>query len=227
MTTDIVFAKDLGTANLQKRALERGKKSTDVNTELNELAPNIMEQQILEIMFPQGSKLRFASQYSIKFKKTTITNFLFNDFHKSNKKFIILTGGTGCGKTHGAVAYIASITIPKVQNKVQSHNSCFIKAYELSQLIINKDFSALNKLKNVSNLIIDDLGTEPDGYKGSGFNKEFNHIIDVRHEKQLKTIITTNLRSEKINENYGDRLCSRVNESGGVFETTDNDMRII
>lgn len=64
-----------------------------------------------------------------------------------------------------------------------------------------------------SMLAIDDLGTEP--VEVQTYGNRLNPIIDLlykRYDKQLFTIITTNLTPPEIREKYGSRIADRLNE---------------
>ena len=62
-------------------------------------------------------------------------------------------------------------------------------------------------------LAIDDLGTEP--VEVLDYGNVLYPIVDLltrRYDRQLFTVITTNLTSEEIRAKYGERIADRLNE---------------
>ena len=66
--------------------------------------------------------------------------------------------------------------------------------------------------------MIDDLGQENERDSG-----EIAGILKVREENNLKTIITTNLTSDKIESRYTGRISSRIQK--GIFQVVGEDYR--
>lgn len=130
----------------------------------------------------------------------------------------LLLGGVGSGKTTACVVATAEKMKPGVSAK-------FLTAYDLAFMIHQKDFKALDSIERVSILIIDDLGTEPEGFKGKDFLAHFENLFATRHRKCKRTLITSNLTVDQIKQAYGDRFISRLRQSGQVFETDTKDMR--
>ena len=70
---------------------------------------------------------------------------------------------------------------------------------------------------------IDDLGKEPAEIVDYGnILSPVVDLIEHRYDRQLFTVITTNLPPEKIREKYGDRIADRFNEMVGriIFRNT-------
>ena len=62
-------------------------------------------------------------------------------------------------------------------------------------------------------LLIDDVGTEPYEVKEYGnVYLPFTELLEQRYNRNLTTIITTNLTIADINAKYGARIADRVNE---------------
>lgn len=62
-------------------------------------------------------------------------------------------------------------------------------------------------------LAIDDLGVEP--VETQAYGNIYYPVIDVltkRYDKQLFTMITTNLTPAEIRDKYGERIADRLNE---------------
>lgn len=123
-------------------------------------------------------------------------------------KGLLLTGGTGLGKTHLSLA-IAREVINKGYGVVYTSVPTLISQAEKEHFSYNpeqKD-STINHITNCDLLILDDLGTE--------FFSKFSltaiyNIINSRTLSQLPTIINTNLSVLEIEENYSQRMVSRI-----------------
>lgn len=150
--------------------------------------------------------------------KTAVLNYLFNNFHRSGKPNTLILGSVGSGKTFGCLAYM-------VHNLNYSSDGAFIRAYDIAEAIQRKKWEELDKLRTVNYLIIDDLGTEGSGYKGIDFLNFFENLFIERHEHQRKTLLTTNAALNEIKQTYGERFISRFQETGLIYETTDQDFR--
>lgn len=76
-----------------------------------------------------------------------------------------------------------------------------------------EDPKVYDTLKNFNILGIDDLGKEP--AEIMDFGNILSPVIDLieyRYDKQLFTVITTNLVGKEIRAKYGDRIADRFNE---------------
>ena len=77
----------------------------------------------------------------------------------------------------------------------------------------NKDFSQWEKLRGRFMLGIDDLGTEPTEVMDYGnILSPLVELMEYRYDRQLFTILTTNVKPKDISEKYGARLADRFNE---------------
>lgn len=147
-----------------------------------------------------------------------IVKWLTLEYNYSKKRNALLIGPPGCGKTFGAVGYVAAKTANP--SSVQ-----FITAYKLSEYLIRKEFDFLDKVERVQWLIIDEFGTVPPGYKLNEFTAYFENLFNTRHRNQQHTILTSNLNVEQIKQLCGDRFTSRFNEDGEIFISDDSDFR--
>ena len=138
---------------------------------------------------------------------------------------LLLMGGTGLGKTHLSTA-IASAVIEKGHDVL----------YETSQNIIS-DFSferfgrgfgdqSENKTARYFDcdlLIIDDFGTEETNQFSVAC---FYNLINTRQNKNLPTIINTNILSDAIAKRYTERIASRLFGEFTVLSFTGKDIRM-
>lgn len=121
---------------------------------------------------------------------------------------ILLTGGTGTGKT-----YLLCCCANKCTEVGKSVT--FVTAYKLNALFLECHLSDLatkqtimDNLMDVDVLVIDDLGTE-NTYKNVTAEYTFL-LINERIMRKKQTFISTNLSLSDIRERYDERLFSRM-----------------
>jgi len=120
---------------------------------------------------------------------------------------VVLTGNTGCGKTHLAVAMMQEcradhqvfITVPELLLEIRS---AFNGGRETEAEIIKR-------YSDARLLVLDDLGAEQDTAYAI---TTMYLIIDRRNREERKTIITTNLKMDEIEKVMGARIASRLSE---------------
>lgn len=154
------------------------------------------------------------SGLSKKHQGKTFDNFSGNDRLVSDLKAlsvgpesVLLSGSTGCGKTHLAVAMMQECqasqqvftTVPELLLEIRS---AFNGGRESEAEIIRRYSVA-------PLLVLDDLGAEQDTAYAI---TTLYLIIDRRNREDRKTIITTNLKMEEIEAAMGARIASRLSE---------------
>lgn len=121
-------------------------------------------------------------------------------------KGALMMGSVGTGKTF--LCKIMHNTLV-----TERKNSCFIKMVDLALVLRKETFgdnykTVLNEFKNVETLIIDDYGTQ----KNTDWVKEtLFSILDYRYENLKRTILTTNLGMNQIDD-MEPRLASRLRD---------------
>lgn len=132
---------------------------------------------------------------------------------------VIITGGTGCGKTHLAISIANNV------NAMSQRDDCQMTVlyYSFSKLLnVIRDGYSNTSMKNekyymdlaekASLLIIDDLGQEFGAditkRKSEFSNKILFSLLDTREDKA--TIITSNLNLESLEKQYDPRIISRL-----------------
>jgi len=125
---------------------------------------------------------------------------------------VILSGNTGCGKTHLAVAMMSEFL------KGKSISALFVTLPELlleirssfSERSTTTEKSLVERFSSKQFLVLDDLGAE----KPSEFTVATLYLIlDRRIRQERQTIITTNLMNmDAITEYAGARIASRISE---------------
>lgn len=135
----------------------------------------------------------------------------------------MLMGGCGCGKTEAAKRLSAMLKIEFVTTGMLMEAFGSDAYY---RMIKQPDF--FNNRPGA--LIIDEIGTEPRPFLY--FGTKYNVMADVLRERYdafkfygTRTIITTNLRLEEMEEAYGDRIESRCWEMFRAKEYNSEDFR--
>lgn len=147
---------------------------------------------------------------------------------------IFLVGGTGTGKTarlrwaaesfgirmETATAIVSSMMEAEHYQDQKEMLSCIPPRWSVVPLHFN-------------DLIIDDLGTEPNRQKVYGTDRDLMvDAIMMRYdafsdpERQYKTHFTSNLSKDEIRKRYGERIWSRLNEMVTFVTLNGKDRRI-
>lgn len=171
-----------------------------------------MQEEIGKLLLSE-SKVQSAD---FTFENSTETNKHNKDVYKLAKKVcvgdtlknILLTGGTGSGKTYLLSACANLCT--KLGKSV-----LFATAYNLNSKFLDCHLSdlaekqiVLDKLNDVDVLIIDDLGTEVI-YKNVTAEYLFG-LLNERIVQRKQTFISTNLSLEDLQNRYDQRIFSRI-----------------
>lgn len=175
-----------------------------------------------------GSGNRFAG-FSIRGPETVqseVINFLLNEFHPSNKSHCLIFGVPGCGKTYGVIGYACTLMN---ETRIWELDGVYRTGYKISQTLLSNLGKARDEelalLEKCKVLIIDDLGTLPEGRKADEFTAFFENLFHTRHMNNLPTLCTTNLSVAQVHEIYKERFVSRFNETGMMFVSPDGDYR--
>jgi DNA replication protein DnaC len=147
-----------------------------------------------------------------------------------DEKNLFLTGVTGSGKTHLAVAAMRAY-LERLDPVIEDHETGLVKASALGGLLprmisapefllaIRRSFNReasedadgegeiLDSYSEVEFLVIDDLGAE----KASEWSIQMLYLlIDRRYRDAQRTIVTSNLGLDEIELRLSDRIASRI-----------------
>lgn len=211
------------------------KRKTDIQT--NEIYTNSLKNRVLNT-FKNGSIVPDNTQF-----KKTMTNFNVLDREteqarntankfvqailKNEPKHFIMSGKSGVGKSHLAMA-----TCWEILEQSNYQKKClFINYRELLEQLkfsfndeqARKEIqgSLMADIKTIDVLVVDDLGSELGGTQAKNSTTYNNDVIySILEARQNQaTVITTNLDSREIKAAYGDRIVSRMlNNSDGFVE---------
>ena len=119
----------------------------------------------------------------------------------------MLTGSTGLGKT-----FLLHAMAEKLIEK--DVNVLLISAYSMLDILRKSYFdndSGSSELMDAEVLMIDDLGSEP-LMQNITVEQLFN-LLNERQNRNLATVISTNLDMAKFRERYTERIASRLRDS--------------
>lgn len=139
-----------------------------------------------------------------------VTSWLLSPTKKTG---LLLQGSVGNGKTTIVKAIQKLIYLVYNGSTIRESKSLsYVSALELSVIAKNSP-EKFEQLKKTELLAIDDVGTEPSVVKNYGNEiSPFVEVIYYRYDKQLFTILTSNLNTKDLGDRYGDRVADRFNE---------------
>lgn len=134
---------------------------------------------------------------------------------KRAKRWLLIIGSVGTGKTTlaNAVCDVLNAVNKATKEGIWSAPVEKISAIKLSQLARTNE-EKLQSVKKSLRLFIDDLGTETDNVKifGNTISPITETIFERYDSTNSVTIITSNLNTEQIAQNYGERVADRLKE---------------
>lgn len=145
------------------------------------------------------------------------------DWFKNPKKFCVMTGEAGRGKSYISAAIIGHLMTFKGFT-ARYVNCAEVKFEYLNQMLSNGPKTIVGDLINKDLLILDDI----DKVKSSDSFYEFLYVlINSRYSSNKPTVITTNLSFDGLHKHLGDALVSRIYDKNGIFlEVTGRNRRI-
>ena len=136
--------------------------------------------------------------------------------------FLTLYGTTGVGKRHLATG-CALLLIERYQPIIFYKSADLVRDLQ-GKINTNLLDSTLHEIKNIENLIIDDLGRE---YSTEWTLSILHEIIDYRYSNDLRTLITTNHSLDELKVIVGNPVVSRLvdSSSGNLVVMDGTDIR--
>ena len=130
-----------------------------------------------------------------------------DEYPDSQYRDLVLTGGTGLGKTFLLHAMAERL----IERDV---NVLLISAYRMLEILRKSYFEneeGAEELKSADVLMIDDLGSEP-MIQNVTVEQLFN-LLNERQSRNLATVISTNLDMANFRDRYTERIASRLMDS--------------
>lgn len=187
-------------------------------------------QKAAELKMRAENPWQWLSEYGVppKYKDASFENFIGGQSAKKHclafpDKNIVLSGKTGCGKTHLAIATLRKMVInDEIPRGGYSRDSwelpvaaTFVTVPSLLMEIRDcfkakadeSEFEIVERYVSYPILILDDLGAD----RATEWAIETLYlIIDGRDSNLKPTFITTNLSVHEIEQHYGARIASRI-----------------
>lgn len=148
----------------------------------------------------------FSQRDLMKLHMTTCKKWS-DEYPETAYRDLVLTGGTGLGKTFLLHAMAERL----IERNV---NVLLISAYRTLEILRKSYYSndlEQNDLMEAEVLMIDDLGSEP-MMQNVTVEQLFN-LLNERQNRNLSTVISTNLDMAKFRERYTERIASRLRDS--------------
>lgn len=177
---------------------------------------------LFEGTFETTGKIRNTREYIeklVNYSKNYCDNLKFKDFG------LYFYGQSGSGKT-----YFSSAMVNYLLDK--GKRAKFITASNLFDLMYNYNYSfyrdkrelqdKVDTIKSIDFLVIDDLGSESISKNNNSF---LSSILDERMERDLNTVITSNLTKFDLADIYDSRISSRIRGNFKFFEFPPIDLR--
>ncbi len=147
---------------------------------------------------------------------------------KRPQRGVLLQGNVGSGKTHLAAAAVNYLLERERRNLLFTGATDFFEelksSFDADEESKSKAWRLQQKVKKVPFLVIDDLGSH--NFSDWARSVLFT-ILNYRLNEMQTTIITTNLNSEQLRENLGNRLMSRlVAQCQPCLLLANNDLRL-
>ena len=127
-------------------------------------------------------------------------------YPESDSRNLLLTGKSGLGKTF----LLRSVADRLIGRDV---NVLIISAYRMLEIVRKAYFSGEEAAEEVTDaevLMIDDLGSEP-LMQNVTVEQLFN-LLNERQNRNLSTVISTNLTLPEIRDRYTERIASRLRD---------------
>ena len=135
------------------------------------------------------------------------------DFNESTTKGLLLSGTVGVGKTYLSLAigrYLASKGWWPYRKSFVDICMSIKRSWRQE---VSEEYRIKEPLLMHSPIILDDLGAEMKERSEQGWISELLfEIVQTRYERELPTIITTNLTLGELSQRYGERTASRLYE---------------
>lgn len=140
-----------------------------------------------------------------------IVDFADNIRHNLDKGLgLILKGPVGTGKTCAAIALMRLA----IDNKYSAY--CISMMSLLDKLMTLRDkeeaYEFEQRLRTTKLLVLDDLGSEYRSEKDFTGKKVLS-MLGERHDRELSTIITTNLTLSQLKAEYDERMIDRLSST--------------
>lgn len=121
---------------------------------------------------------------------------------------LLLVGSTGTGKTHQAYGALRALAVTGMKIRWQMSTAADLYARLRPRARVDTE-AEFDSYASAPLLVLDDLGAA----KGSEWTEEVNYrLINHRYERELPTLITSNVPPKELGSALGERVASRLVE---------------
>lgn len=145
-------------------------------------------------------------------------------FMKQKKGFLLLYGNPGTGKTFLLREMYRVFNVPFEDKEMITVTDLFIQK-EKEFFEWKTSYNTIEKYRALKFLVLDDICANSSGASDSKIDFLYS-IINFRYDNNLPTCFSTNMTSEKMCENLGDALISRI-VSGERIALPTGDRRLL
>lgn len=145
---------------------------------------------------------------------------------RDGARTIVLWGNTGVGKSVAAARFVMA------EYAYRSGIDCgplfastrhYLRALRNNGPVL-KWLWHPDRVELSDRLALDEAGLELDDAKGWGPG-EIGSLLCARHESELITVVTTNMKPDEFHRRYGDRVVARLQDGGVWLECDGPDLR--
>jgi DNA replication protein DnaC len=124
---------------------------------------------------------------------------------KQGIRIVVLCGTLGTGKTIAACRWV-----------VAQWDGLYVKSYEYVALSdhMDKDRPRIEEIKSVESLVLDELAMEQDRDA-----HKIEALVHHRYDHGLVTVLAINRSPAETEKHLGDRIMSRIYQSGAIIST--------
>lgn len=131
----------------------------------------------------------------------------FFSWTKDPKHIFYFCGNVGTGKTYLAAAWYWSLREKRKHIRIFTESSLFSHLLHVQNELGWEPLKELERLCDVDYFILDDMGSaKPSEWKA----EMLLGLVNYRYQSNKPTLITSNLTSDQIKENYHERFFSRL-----------------
>jgi hypothetical protein len=143
----------------------------------------------------------------------------------SPKNILILAGAKGTGKSLAAGYWLTMVAAELAgrSDPPRSQPRRWYHTVDLARVSMYEG-DAMDSLAKVPHLVVDDLGAEYQDVRGA-LQSRLDWLIEQRHARMKRTVITTNLNAKDFAARYGERIIDRLRESGRWYGLSGKSMR--
>jgi hypothetical protein len=145
-------------------------------------------------------------------------------WRRTRSWLLVLHGRPGIGKDGGFAWHLWQSALERAEARRGSLTKpprYWLNAARIQRLG-NYDGKAFDQLASLPDLVIADLGAE---HHNGAWLSLLGDLLDERHGKRLRTMMSSNLSKEDLRAWVGDRIASRINAGGAVSGVDGPDLR--